>query len=175
MISSQTRLQTVSLRLAMVYGSGGRGNLERMMQAVAAGWFPPLPETNNRRSLVHVEDVLDAMQMAAVHPGASGKIYIVAHPDCVSGRQLYTLMCEALGKRVPDVAVPEWLLRSIGRAGDIGGKLLGKRFPLDGQVVSRLLDSSWYSSELLTRELGWRAQVDLRVGLHSIAEGLGSK
>ncbi|MFN3595635.1 MAG: NAD-dependent epimerase/dehydratase family protein, partial [Thiobacillaceae bacterium] len=46
-------MHVVNLRLAMVYGRGGRGNLERMARAIRAGWFPRLPETGNRRSLVH--------------------------------------------------------------------------------------------------------------------------
>ena len=38
-------MHVVNLRLAMVYGAGGRGNLERMGRLVRAGVFPPLPET----------------------------------------------------------------------------------------------------------------------------------
>ena len=47
----------------MVYGPGGRGNLERMAALVRRGWFPPLPETGNRRSLVHVSDVVAAIRL----------------------------------------------------------------------------------------------------------------
>lgn len=47
-------MHVVNLWLAMVYGHGGRGNLERMARGIRAGWFPPLPETGNRRSLVHM-------------------------------------------------------------------------------------------------------------------------
>ena len=50
-------MHVVNLRLAMVYGAGGRGNLERMGRLVGRGLFPPLPETGNHRSLVHVDDV----------------------------------------------------------------------------------------------------------------------
>ncbi|MBK7416427.1 MAG: NAD-dependent epimerase/dehydratase family protein [Dechloromonas sp.] len=34
-------MHVVNLRLAMVYGAGGRGNLERMGRLVKRGWFPP--------------------------------------------------------------------------------------------------------------------------------------
>ena len=52
--------EPVVLRLSMVYGPTRRGNLPRMIEAVARGRFPPLPETDNRRSMVHVEDVVEA-------------------------------------------------------------------------------------------------------------------
>ena len=76
-------MHVVSLRLAMVYGRGGRGNLERMARSIRAGWFPPLPETGNRRSLVHVEDVVAAMRWVADHPAANGRTYIVADPPAL--------------------------------------------------------------------------------------------
>jgi hypothetical protein len=37
------------LRLPMVYGLDGEGNLARMIDAVARGRFPPWPKINNRR------------------------------------------------------------------------------------------------------------------------------
>ena len=58
-------MHVVNLRLAMVYGAGGRGNLERMGRLVRRGLFPPLPETGNRRSLIHVDDVVDVMRFDA--------------------------------------------------------------------------------------------------------------
>ena len=54
-------MHVVNLRLSMVYGAGGRGNLERMGRLVRQGFFPPLPETGNRRSMVHVNDVVAAI------------------------------------------------------------------------------------------------------------------
>lgn len=71
-------MHVVNLRLAMVYGRGGRGNLERMARGIRADWFQPLPETGNRRSLVHVDDVVAAMRLIA--HGAGG----CRHPCCVA-------------------------------------------------------------------------------------------
>lgn len=56
-------MHVVNLRLAMVYGAGGRGNLERMARLIRCGLFPPLPETGNHRSLVHVDDVVSVMRL----------------------------------------------------------------------------------------------------------------
>lgn len=56
-IGQRHGMHFVNLRLAMVYGRGGRGNLERMARGFQAGWFQPLPETGNRWSLVQVDDV----------------------------------------------------------------------------------------------------------------------
>ena len=58
-------MHVVSLRLAMVYGRGGKGNLYRMARGIKSGWFPPIPETGNKRSLVHVDDVVAAVRHVA--------------------------------------------------------------------------------------------------------------
>ena len=70
-------LSSTILRLPMVYGPGCKGNLPRMIQAIARRRFPPLPETANRRSMVDVRDVVQAALLAVTSPIAAGKVYIV--------------------------------------------------------------------------------------------------
>lgn len=149
------------LRLPLVYGPGQKGNLVRMIEAVARGRFPPLPETGNRRSLVHVDDVVQALRLAAERGEANGQIYIVTDSEVYSTRQIYMLVCQALGRPVPRWSVPSWALRAAGRVGDIGGRLLGRRLPVNSEAVGRLLDSACYRPDRIMRELGWRPRHDL--------------
>lgn len=161
-------MHVVNLRLAMVYGSGGRGNLERMGRLVQQGWFPPLPDTKNHRSLVHVDDVVAAMLLVANDERANGRTYIVASPEAPSGRELFDALREAQGMPVCRWAVPEAVLRLAGRLGDGVEHLSRRRMPLDSEVVMRLLDSAWYSPARIERELGWRARVPLAAGLREM-------
>ena len=158
-------MHVVNLRLAMVYGAGGRGNLERMGRLVRRGLFPPLPETGNHRSLVHVDDVVAAMRLVADDDRANGRTYIVAAPEAPSGRQLYDALRQALGMAPLAWAVPAILLRLGGRVGDGLEALTQSRVPLDSEALERLLGSAWYSPARIERELGWRAQVSLADGL----------
>lgn len=161
-------MHVVNLRLAMVYGSGGRGNLERMGRLVRRGWFPPLPETGNHRSLVHVDDVIAAMQLVVDDDRANGRTYIIAGPEAPSGRELYDTMREVL--RLPRCrwSVPEIVLRGAARCGDGLEALFKRRAPFDSEVVDRLLGSAWYSSARINRELGWQAKISLREGLREM-------
>jgi nucleoside-diphosphate-sugar epimerase len=161
-------MHVVNLRLVMVYGSGGRGNLERMGRLVRKGLFPPLPETGNRRSLVHVDDVVAAMCLVAEDDRANGRTYIVASHEAPSGRQLFDALRAAQGLQPCGWAIPEGLFRVAGRAGDVVERMTGRRMPLDSEVVSRLLDSACYSPARIERELGWRAQVRLAEGVREM-------
>lgn len=151
-------MHVVNLRLAMVYGRGGRGNLERMAHAIRSGWFPPLPETGNQRSLVHVQDVVDVIRLAAERPEANGRTYIVADPRAYSGREIFDAIRVALGvSAAPIFTVPEGFLRIAGR---LNGRL--------GEVVDRLIGSACYSPARIERELGWRAGIGLTEGLREM-------
>lgn len=163
--AAATGMHVVVLRLCMVYGRGGRGNLERMGALIGKGLFPPLPETGNRRSMIHVDDVVNAMICVADAPQAAGKIYILAGDDAPSGRALYDALRSAMALDRVTWSVPKALLRTAAQAGDIAGRLLRRRMPLDSEVLDRLLKSAWYSSEKIRRELGWHPKVNLRDGL----------
>lgn len=147
----------VNLRLAMVYGRGGRGNLERMARAIQAGWFPPLPETANRRSLVHVQDVVDVMRLVAERPEANGRTYIVADPRAYSGREIYDAIRAVLRAPTLRWSVAAGVLRAAGR---LNGRL--------GEIVDRLIGSACYSPARIERELGWRARIGLDEGLREM-------
>ncbi len=163
-------MHVVNLRLAMVYGSGGRGNLERMGRLVRRGLFPPLPETGNHRSLVHVDDVVAAMRLVADDDRANGRTYIVAAQEAPSGRELYDALRNAFGMERCTWAVLESALRRAARIGDGLEAVLRRRLPLDSEALERLLGSAWYSSARIERELGWRARISLVEGLREMFE-----
>ncbi len=165
---SKYDMHVVNLRLAMVYGSGGHGNLERMAHAIQAGWFPPLSETGNKRSLVHIDDVIAAMQLVAEHPKANGKTYIIADPQIYSGHEIYIALRKALNLKPVYLYVPAWLLRTGGYTGDILGKVLGRTMPITTEIVERLLGSACFLPTCIEQELGWQAQIELESGLQEM-------
>ena len=153
------------LRLPMVYGPGCKGNLPRMIRAVARGRFPPLPETGNRRSMVDVRDVVQAALLAAANPTAAGKTYIVTDGQAYSTRQIYEWICAALARPVPRWTVPLAWLHAAASTGDVIGKFTGRRFFLDTKSLDKLIGSAWYSSETIRRELGYRPVYTLKDAL----------
>ncbi len=158
-------MHVVNLRLAMVYGAGGRGNLERMGRLVGQGLFPPLPETGNHRSLVHVDDVVSAMRLAAFDERAAGRTYIVASQHAPSGRELFDALRAAQGLSSCAWSVPASVLLAVAGMADVLEKMLKRRFPLNSEVLERLLGSAWYSPSRIERDLGWKARVSLLEGL----------
>lgn len=158
-------LHVCVLRPALVYGPGVKGNLARMLDAVCAGTFPPVPETGNRRSMVGLDDLIEAARLAMTDARARGRIYIVADGIDYSTRGILEAMCEACGRRPPHLALPLWILRAGAAAGDRVGALLHRRMPLDSSVLARLTGSACYRAERLRAELGWQPSQTLATAL----------
>lgn len=165
------RMHVTVLRPAMVFGAGGRGNLERMARLVKRGVFPPLPETGNRRSVVHVDDLVRAMQRVAEDVRAAGRTYIIAHREAPSGRRLYDAMRCCANLPPVEWSMPEALLVGMARSADVLERWIGRRLPYDSQVLGRLLESACYSPARIDQELGWRATVSLEAGLREMFHG----
>ena len=167
----RTGLHVACLRLPMVYGPGNTGSLLRMIDAIDRGIFPPWPpHVMNRRSMVHVSNVVNAAILAATKAQANGQCYIVADYEAYSTREVYERICECLGKRLPRWYVPLSLLKGSGYVGDILGRVRRRRFMFDSQVLKKLLDSAWYSADRISRELGYCSSITFSEALPEIIQ-----
>jgi UDP-glucose 4-epimerase len=157
-VGRETGLHVVNLRPALVYGPGMKGNLPRLIEAVRRGWCPPLPETGNRRSLVHVDDLAQALLLAAAQPAAAGQTYFVTDGQPLSGRELYLVLRRALGLSIPRWTLPASVLH--GAAGLVDGVLwlAGRRERRARAALDKLLGWACYDSSRIQRELGYRPE-----------------
>jgi nucleoside-diphosphate-sugar epimerase len=149
-------MRTVCLRLPMVYGPGHKGHLPRMINAIQRGVFPPLPQYPGKRSLIHVDDAVEAAIVVAQRPEAAGQVYIVAEPRAYSSRELYELVLESLGRRPPGWRLPRALLASTALVGDLGERITRRRLPFDSATLSKLSRPAVYSPAKIERELGFK-------------------
>jgi nucleoside-diphosphate-sugar epimerase len=154
--------EPVVLRPCMVYGAGQKGNLERMIKAVAEHRFPPLPESGAKRSMVHVDDVVQAAILAAIRPEAAGNCYIVSDEQFYATREIYAWICESLNRTLPVWHVPSVVLRVLARIADIAELAMRRRLPFDSAAYERLTSSAMYSSRKLAEQLGYVPRFQLK-------------
>lgn len=158
-------MHVCNLRLPMVYGHDNKGNLPRMIAAIDKHRFPPLPEVGNKRSLVYVDDVVQALLLAAESPVAAGQMYIVTDEQIYSTQGIYALICAALGRSIPRWVVPAALLKLGAGVGDLIGAVRGRPFVFNSEALEKLIGSAWYSSARIHRELGYRPTHTLEMAL----------
>lgn len=163
-------MHVCNLRLPLVYGRDNRGSIWRMIAAIDRGWFPPLPETGNKRSMVHVDDVIQALLLAADNPAARGHTYLVTDGQIYSTHQIYAGIRKALGRPAPRWIFPVILLRAAARMGDMARWIRGRSFVFDSGVLDKLTGSACYSCEKIKTELGYRPTRFLEDGLREMAD-----
>jgi UDP-glucose 4-epimerase len=168
--AASAELHTAAVRTPTVYGPGHKGKIHQMMAAIDRGVFPPVVDSHNRRSLTHVDNVVSALLLAAQHPRANGRRYVVTDAAPYSTRYLYETLCRGLGRRVPSWSLPLWPARVAGYGGDVLGRISGRRAPFDSADVESLFGSAWYSCARITRELGYSPVTSLETGLSALIE-----
>ena len=148
-IACQSGMRVSIIRSSLVYGTGVKGNLAKMRSWVEKGWFPPLPETGNRRSIIHVDDLVRALLLVAVDDRANGEIFIATDGVPQSSRKIYEAICKQLDKSVPSWSVPKFLFDGLASVS-----------PWFRYKVEKLLGDGCYSSAKL-ESLGFRAECTL--------------
>ncbi len=133
--------QFVVLRPPLVYGPGVKANFLRLLRSVERGWPIPLGAVRNRRSLLYVDNLADAIITALVHPAAAGKTFLVSDGQDLATPDLLRRVALALGcpSRVPHV--PLGVLR-------MGAKLLGRQADFDRLCGDFVIDSSMIRTDL---------------------------
>jgi nucleoside-diphosphate-sugar epimerase len=149
-ISSRSGMPVTILRPSLAYGPNLKGNLKSMLLGIKSGWFPPLPEIGNKRSMIHVDDLVRAIILVSEDDRAIGEIFIVTDGTPHSSRDIYNAICNILGKSIPQWSVPMILFDMLS--------LLSPRIKYK---VKKLLGDECYSSKKLEK-LGFKAQKTLK-------------
>ena len=149
-IGKESGMHISIIRPSLVYGPNVKGNLKLMLAGIKKGWFPPLPETGNRRSMIHVDDLVRAIFLVAEDNRANGEIFIATDGKPYSSREIYSAMCNIVGRSVPKWSIPKFLFNMIAI---ISLKIRYK--------VDKLLGDECYSSKGL-EALGFKAQRTLK-------------
>ena len=149
-IGKNSNMNVTIIRPALVYGPDMKGNLKLMLEGIKKGFFPPLPETGNRRSMIHVDDLVHAILLLSKENHANGEIYIATDGESYSSRCIYNIMRDVVGKQPLKWSVPKYVFLSLA---SISPRIRYK--------VDKLLGDQCYSSKKL-KSLGFIAQKKLK-------------
>lgn len=156
-IARDTGMEWVILRPPLVYGPGVRANFLELMRAVAAGIPLPFASIDNRRSLLYLGNLVDAVRTCLTHPHARGRTFLVSDGDDLSTPGLTRRLAQALD-------VPSRLLPMPVALLSLAGKMTGK-----GAAVDRLVGSLQLDTSAIRQTLGWTPPFGVDEGLQETA------
>lgn len=159
-IAAETGMDVVVIRPPLVYGPGVKANFQSMMRWLASGVPLPLAAvTENRRSLVGLDNLVDLIVTCLNHPASANQTFVVSDGEDLSTAELLKRMGTAMGHPARLFYIPAGLLK-------FGATVL--RNP---GIYQRLCDSLQLDIAKTRQLLGWNPPVSVDDGLRRAADG----
>lgn len=153
-------LKVTVLRPPLVYGPGVKANFLRLLRTVDRGLPLPLATVHNRRSLLFVGNLVDAVERVLRNDkrNSSFETFFVADTETVSTPELIRRLAQHLNRPSRLVPFPVALLKLAAQA-------LGKP-----AVVDRLAGSLVVDTSRIRSAIGWEPPFSLDEGLATTVE-----
>ena len=152
----QGGLDLTILRPPLVHGPGVKGNLLTLIGALRRPLPLPLGAIANRRSLIGVANLADAIRFCLETPATIGGTFLVRDGEDVSTPELIRRLGAALGHRPLLLPLPAGLLR-------VAAELVGRQAAFERLTGSLVVDDG------PLRGLGWQPPHSLDQGLRAMA------
>lgn len=150
------------LRPPFVYGAGGKGNFPRLVALARLASLVPLPlaSIENRRSILFVENLVDAIVRCSLDDRAAGQVLLPKDARDVSTPELLRAIARVSASRAMLFPCPPAVLRR-------AAALIGRASEMDRLTESLLLDARH-----LEEQLSWHPPFGLDAALErSVSTG----
>jgi len=152
-VAEETGLEVVILRPPLVYGPGVKANFLSLFKIVDRGIPLPLAGINNQRSLIYLENLVDAIIKCIEHPNAANQTFLLSDGQDVSTPELIRMIASAMGKKPRLAPCPPVVLKFLG-------KLTGKSLE-----VKRLIGSLQIDNSKIKKVLNWQRPFTMEEGI----------
>lgn len=160
-IASTTGMEFTIIRPPLVYGPGVKANFHRLVVAIdESRWLPLGGITQNRRSMIGLDNLIDLIKVCINHPMAANQTLMASDGEDLSTADLVLRLAKAMNRKARLFPVPPWLLQAAASA-------LGRH-----DVALRLLGSLQIDSSPTRTLLEWQPPVGVDEGLTRAVMGL---
>ena len=153
-----TGMRVVALRPPLIYGPGLKANLLTLFRACDRRLPLPLALVNNRRSLVYIGNLSDALIRVSEAPALESGVFLISDGEAISTPELVRRISRALGHAPRLLPAPVWMLR-------MAGVLTGK-----ADTIDRLTGSLVINDDKLRHAMGWTPPFNMIQGLERTVE-----
>ena len=159
------KFEVVVLRPSMFYGPPVPERHVEIYKRILHGWMPLIGGGKYRRSLVHIDNLVQAVRLAAIVPAAAGQTYFIVDRPIYTTYSVVEAMAEALGVKAKYVRLPHALAEAAYQVDRALGAV--------GMYVAPIHlvgESHWHQSascEKAMAEIGYAPKVELHDGMQS--------
>ncbi|MBI3949303.1 MAG: NAD-dependent epimerase/dehydratase family protein [Acidobacteria bacterium] len=165
-------VEATIIRPSWIYGPRDRASFPRLVQFLKDGPALLIGKGDNYLPLVYAGNVAEACILAATKPVASGRIYNVSYDGCVTQRQYFNAVAQALGLRPVTRSLPAPVALALANLIEIPARFIRQKDP---PSMSRLgfyivTNKGVFDTTRAREELGWQPRVGFEEGLAKTIE-----
>ncbi|TCB59680.1 NAD-dependent epimerase/dehydratase family protein [Acinetobacter terrae] len=150
--------ELVIIRPPLVYAAHAPGNFARLLKLVATNLPLPFARTQNKRSFVALENLVDFIQVCIEHPNAANQTFLVADQSSISTRELVDYLKQGMGKTPYFVYIPQSLMK-------LGAVCVGK-----SKLYEQLFESLEVDASKAQKLLGWTAPLTVQQAIRQAGQ-----
>ena len=147
------------LRPCMVHGSGNKGNLNLLYKIVSKGYPWPLGAFENKRSFCSIDNLCFIISELIENDQIPSGIYNVSDDKPVSTNELINLISVGLGKKSRIWNVPQSLIKSLSKIGDM------LSLPLNSERLYKLTETYMVSNNKIINAINKPLPISAKDGL----------
>jgi nucleoside-diphosphate-sugar epimerase len=156
----------VILRPPTVYGPRDRDNLITVFKAARLGIAPVFGKGSMEVSIVHVEDLADAIILAGTTAAIDQRTYYVNHPEILSSADLVRTIGRTMGREVALLPIPEWAARVALTATGTWAGVFRQKTILRADKANEFYQAAWTGDPTpFIADTGWAPRFDAASGL----------
>lgn len=121
--------------------------------------------------LIHVEDLTDAMLVAATKPAADGEAFIIGNTEPIRLVDMGRLIAWTLGYRFRPIRIPVWPFFVVGDLCELVCKPFGWEPPIHRRRVAFFTKDRAFNTKKMQQRLGFTPTYDNRRGIEETARG----
>jgi dihydroflavonol-4-reductase len=153
------------VRPPTVYGPRDREVL-KVFRIARLGIAPVFGDGGQELSAVHGGDLAEALVAAGTAAATTGKVYYACHPEVFTSGAFVRAIGAAMGRRVRVFGLPAGVARPLLGITELAARAGGRPTILTRDKANEFFQPAWTGDPApLTRDTGWRARYDLRLGL----------
>jgi len=162
-LSFAENIPVVIVRISETYGPGDR-RLLKLFKAIQKQAFFVIGSGRNLHHLIYIDDLTDALMLAAITEEAVGKVVVLAGKEAITTHDMATFIAASLGKKIPSFRVP--LSPCLGLAYILEKSLrpLGIQPPIHRRRMDFFRKSFNFSNAASSRLLGFAPRYDFQRG-----------